>query len=127
MGANECLIHTEFGGARLRDQNLTGPKCEKVDKFETIYLGISTYIDGKWFVIFEHTINCLIFGYVRLPQLENYFSCFLFLLFFFFLLMPFTFKPLNALYLKFERFVAVLLPACHGRATISFQFDRLLE
>ena len=34
---------------------------------------------------FEHTINRLSFAYVRLGQLENYFSCFatFFLLFFF--------------------------------------------
>ena len=45
-----------------------------------------TNIDEKWFKIFEPTINHLSFGYVRLPQLEYYFSCLVsfFLLFFFF-------------------------------------------
>ena len=40
------------------------------------YISVITNIDEKWFVIFAHTINHLPFGYVRLPQLENYFSCF---------------------------------------------------
>ena len=39
------------------------------------YISIITHIDEKWFVIFEHTINHLSFGYVRFPQLEYYFSC----------------------------------------------------
>ena len=58
-------------------------------------------------MVFEHTINCFSFGYVRLPQLEYYFSSFLsvFFFFFFFLILLWlsTFKPLNALYSKFER------------------------
>ena len=75
---------------------------QKVDKVEPIYFDI----DEKWFAVFEHTINRLSFGYVFLPQLENYFSCFRFflLLFFFFFLLPLsTFKPLNAPYAKFKR------------------------
>ena len=62
------------------------------------YISVITDIDQKWFVIFEHTINPLSFSLVRLPQLENYFSYFFFL----FLLVLSTFKPLNALYSKFE-------------------------
>ena len=49
---------------------------------------------------FEHTINRLSFGYVRLSQLEYYFSSFLFSCFFFLFRLS-TLKPLNALYLKF--------------------------
>ena len=72
------------------------------------YISIITDIDEKWFVIFEHTINWLSFDYVHLPQLKHYFSFFFFffLTFFFFfniLLRQSTFKPPNALYLKFER------------------------
>ena len=51
------------------------------------YILVITDIDEKCFVVFEHTINHLSFGYVRLFQLEYYFSCFGFfflLLFFFF-------------------------------------------
>ena len=73
---------------------------QKVDELP-IYLVI-TDIDQKQFAIFEHTINHHSFGYVCLPKLENYFSCFasFFLLF----LLPLsTFKPLTALYVKFER------------------------
>ena len=51
-------------------------------------------------MVFEHTINRLSFGYVCFPQLEYYFSCFVFFLF---LLWLSTFKPLYALYSKFER------------------------
>ena len=59
------------------------------------YISITTNIDEKWFVVFEHTINHLTFGYVRLPPLENFFfSCFapFFLLFFLFLLPSFALK-----------------------------------
>ena len=49
------------------------------------YISVITDIDEKWFVIFEHTINCLSFDYVHLPQLDYYFSSFVsfFLLFFY--------------------------------------------
>ena len=69
------------------------------------YISVITGIDEKWFVIFEHTINCLSFGYVHLPQLEYYFSSFFSYFFFFFILLLrlSTSKPLNALYSKFER------------------------
>ena len=40
------------------------------------YISVITNIDEKWFVIFEHTINHLSFGYIGLPQLEYNFSCF---------------------------------------------------
>ena len=43
---------------------------------------VITDIDEKWFVVFEHTINHLAFGYVRLTQQENNFfflTCFIFL------------------------------------------------
>ena len=71
------------------------------------YISVITDIDGKWFVILEHTINCLSVGYARLPQLEYYFSFFfLFSYLFFFLIILLrlsTFKPLNTPYSKFER------------------------
>ena len=71
------------------------------------YISVISAIDEKWLVVFEHTINHLSLGNVRLPQLEYYFFCFsFFLLFFFFfliLLRLFTFKLLNALYSKFKR------------------------
>ena len=69
------------------------------------YISIVTDIDEKSFVVFEHTINHLSFGYVRFSQLEYYFSCFasFCLLIFLFLLRLSTFKPLNSLYSKFER------------------------
>ena len=57
---------------------------QKVDDFKPKYFGNYTDFDGKWFVIFERTINRLSFGYVCLPQTEYYFSSFFsfFLLFF---------------------------------------------
>ena len=69
------------------------------------YISVITDIDEKWSVIFEHTINWLSFGYVHLPQPDYYFSSFFLLFFFFFiiLLRLSTFKPLNALYSKFEQ------------------------
>ena len=63
------------------------------------YISVVTDIDENWLVVFEHTINHLYFDYIRLPQLENYFSLFLFFLF---LPLLSTFIPLNALYAKFE-------------------------
>ena len=49
------------------------------------YISVIADIDEKWFVIFEHTMNHLSFGYVHLPQLKYYFSCFAsFFLFFFY-------------------------------------------
>ena len=52
-------------------------------------------------MVFEHTIKRLSFGYVCLPQPGYNISSFL--SFFLFLLPLTTFKPLNALYSKFER------------------------
>ena len=40
------------------------------------YISVATDIDEKWFVVFDHTINHLSFGYGRLPQFEYYFSSF---------------------------------------------------
>ena len=37
---------------------------------------VITDIDEKWFVVFEHTIDHLAFGYVRLTQQEKHFFCF---------------------------------------------------
>ena len=86
MGAYECFMQTKFGGARHVTKILQVKSGQKVDDFEPIYLG-NYDIDEKRFVISEHTINCLSFGYVRLPQPEYYFSSFFFFLltFFFFI------------------------------------------
>ena len=99
VGAYECFIQTKFRGPRSRNQKFTGWKLAKSWRFCT---DISRKLlilvkNGLWF--FEHTINHLSFGYVHLPHLKNYFSCFVsfFLLFFHFFLMLSTFKPLNAL------------------------------
>ena len=35
------------------------------------YISVVTNIDEKWFVVFEHTMNHLSFGYVHLPQFES--------------------------------------------------------
>ena len=48
------------------------------------YISVCTDIDGKWVVVSEHTINHLFFGYVSLPQLQYYFSCFVSSFFFLF-------------------------------------------
>ena len=76
MGAYECFRQTKFGGARSRDQNFTGRKWAKKLTNLNRYISVTTDIDEKRFVIFERTINHFSFGYVRLPQLEYYFSCF---------------------------------------------------
>ena len=97
------LYANRVWGARSRDQNFTRPKMGKKVTSLNRYISVITDIDEKIFAVFEHTINRLSFGYVCLPQLENYFSCFRFflLLFFFFFLLPLsTFKPLNAPYAK---------------------------
>ena len=59
------------------------------------YILVISNIDSKRFMIFEHTINHLSFGYVCLLQLEYYFSsfeCFFLLLFF---LLPLSTVLLN--------------------------------
>ena len=103
MCVYKCFRQTEYWGAQSRGQNFTGQKWTILNR----YISVITDIGEKWFVIFEHTINWISFSYVHLPQLEYYFSFFfLFSYFFFFfniLLRLSTFKPLNALYSKFER------------------------
>ena len=37
------------------------------------YILVLTDIDEKWFVVFEHTVNRLSCGYVRLPNLKTIF------------------------------------------------------
>ena len=70
------------------------------------YISVITGIAKKGFVSFEHTIKQLSLSYVRLPNLNTIFFCFAFFFSFFiylFFLALSTFKPLNALYSKFER------------------------
>ena len=33
VGAYQCSMQTEFGGAQLRDQNVTGQKCAESGRF----------------------------------------------------------------------------------------------
>ena len=101
MGAYECFMQTEFGSVWSPDQNFTGRKMGRKLTILNRYILVDTNFDGKWFVIFKHTINRLCFGYVRLSQPEYFF--FFFFVFFLFLFRLSTFKPLNALYSKFER------------------------
>ena len=78
---------------------LQGKNGQKVTNLNR-YIPVITNIDKKWFVIFEHTIDLLSFGYVGLPQLKLLFFCFasFFFPFFFLFLLPLsTFKLLNAL------------------------------
>ena len=73
---------------------------KKVGKFEPIYLGKPIWTkNGLQFLSIPST-TLISFGYVHLPQFENYFS---FCFFFFFLFNLSAFKPLNAQYLNFER------------------------
>ena len=58
------------------------PKMGKNWTILNRYISVITNIDEKWLVIFQHTINCLSLGYVRLPQLE-YFFFFSYFFFFF--------------------------------------------
>ena len=59
------------------NENLQAENGQKLTNMNQ-YILIIANINKKWFVIFEHTINHLSFGYVRLPQPEYYFF-FLFL------------------------------------------------
>ena len=43
---------------------------KKLTNLNNRYISINTDIDEKRFTVFEHTINHLSFGYVRLPQLK---------------------------------------------------------
>ena len=73
VGAYVSLMQTKFEGARSQDQTFTAENGQKVNESEPIYLGNYRY---WWKMVFERTINHISFGYVRLPQLETYFSCF---------------------------------------------------
>ena len=64
------LMQTEFRDAMSCDQNFYRPKMGKKLTSLNRYISVITDIDEKWFVIFEHTINHLSFGYIHLPQLE---------------------------------------------------------
>ena len=92
-------VNRVLGAPGLMNEMLQTENGQKVDILNR-YISIITDFDGKGFVIFEHTINHLSFGYVGSPQLEYFFFFFLFS--FFFLRLS-TFKLLNALYSKFER------------------------
>ena len=56
-------------GARGHGTKMLQAEIEqRVDEFNQ-YISLITDRDEKWFVIFEHIIDHLSFGYVRLPQL----------------------------------------------------------
>ena len=74
-------MRNEFGGARSRDPNFTDRKLQESTNLNA-YMSVSTDIDEKRFVAFEHIINHLCFGYVCLPYLNTF--CSFFLNFFFF-------------------------------------------
>ena len=97
------LCKPSLGAVSHMTKILQAENGQKVYDFELIYLSmIITDFDGKGFVVFEHIVNRLSFGYVRLPQLEYYLS-FLFSYFFFLILLWFsTFKLFNALYSRCE-------------------------
>ena len=86
-------------------QNATGRKWAKKWTILKRNISVTANFDGIWFVFFEHTINCLSFGYVRLPQPKYYFSSFFLKTFciFFFLFRLSTFKPIIALNSRFEQ------------------------
>ena len=94
MGAYECFMQTAFGrggggggggGLGHVTKILQAENGQKETSLKR-YISIYTDIDEKWFVSFEYAITHLSFNYVRLPQLENCFTCFAssVLLFFFF-------------------------------------------
>ena len=64
VGAYECFMQTELEAPGHVTKILRAKNGQKVGNFNR-YISIITDIDEKWFVIFEHTINCLFFGYVR--------------------------------------------------------------
>ena len=97
------LYANEFGGARSCDQNFTGQKWAESGQFWT---NISRYLlilmkNGSWFLSALSTAFLLVmFVYSNLNTIFFLFSYFFF--FFILLLQLSTFKPLNALYSKFE-------------------------
>ena len=65
LGDYEYFMQTEFGAPGHVTKMLQAENGQKMDDFKQ-YISVNTDFDGKWFVLFEHTINCLSFGYVRL-------------------------------------------------------------
>ena len=103
MCAYKCCMQTKFGDARSREQNFTDKSGQKVDNFEPIYLGNYLYWWKMICDFWAHYQLAFFFGYVHLPQLEYYFFFFFLTFFPFYYFSPSTFKPLNALYSKFEQ------------------------
>ena len=102
-------MQIEFGGTRsnVTGQNVTGRKWAEMDDLEPIYVGKYRF---WWKMI------CAFWAHYQLPffwlclftqtWIQFFFFFAFFLAFFFFLLFLLrlsTFKPLNALYSKFER------------------------
>ena len=56
-----ALRKASLGAPSHMTKILQAEDWQKVDEFEPIYLG-NYNIEEKWFVVFEHTINCLSFG-----------------------------------------------------------------
>ena len=85
MGAYECFMITEFGGARLRDQNFTGRKWQNVDEFEPLYHQLPILMkNGLWFLSTLSTVFLLVmFVYLNLKTIFLVLASFVLLSFFF--------------------------------------------
>ena len=92
------IYATEFGPPSHVTKILQAENGKKLTNLNR-YISVITGIDQKRFAIFEHTINHLFSGYVRLPQLEYYlfFVLHLFSYFFSFFFFFFRFLLLNGL------------------------------
>ena len=84
FGHNVDALRKPSLGAPSHVTKIYWPKMGKKWMILNRCISVITDMNEKWFVIFEHTINCFSFRYVGLPQLEYYFSFFLFLTFFLF-------------------------------------------
>ena len=98
---------------RVRRHPVMWPKCYR-PKMARKWTILNRYIlenidfDEKWFMVFEHSINRFFWLCSFTPTWILFFFFFVFfhtvLIFFFLILFRLsTFKPLNALYSKFER------------------------
>ena len=101
------LYANQVWGCPVRRPKVYRPKMGKKLANLNRLIWVIIDIDEKRFVVFEHTIDHLAFGYVRLTQQKNQFFCFAFFFltcFIFLFLLPLsTFKPLHALHSNFER------------------------
>ena len=75
-GVEKGLTYTKFRRPGHVTVILEAKNWQKVDKFKLAYhLGSNnTDVDEKLFVVFEHTVSNLAYGYVLLPRYRYYFS-----------------------------------------------------